>query len=540
MGHYLSKHRQLNVLSVDSHGGCKFNKQWYLAMQESRDCCIVNQLTKNEIIFWKRTQSTYIQVIRYNADNQTFGACENHQANNIFGYLLAAAVNNLDIDEDKIRYNCDFYNMIKYPYSDNLFILIGRCHFSNEDVSAVGFVLFCALIDVNTMETIHFEILDDTTDNWVNWKYIVQHKNIAFAMESDLLSICSIGNINNHNNNYNSEHNTAKDSEWKLITVAKQIQLGLRRYYDGCGLIIRSINKVANSDNEINVELLLFASHGFSCEFIESFVTVNVRCKHILNGELLDVDNFDVDSNVEDKDFSLLKMGLKTPEMKLKNEKFINFMKNKNLVDFRWRYIKNRYLIIIGGGIEYSFDCTRHDINTEIITFDFKTKTWTLLKDEYGLGLAPFFRQYFSILINNKIFSFGDCNSSSFNHKTHCIISLVVPLDWKMARIIWIGYEKENENFALLPKCLVKTILEYSKRYIFDDGNGTESLDETRQGEGRKTNELTANHSVNLCDDKEVVAEIEKLEKPADVSGPRGLDVTPTASTNSQRANSAT
>ena len=519
MGHSLSKHHQLNVSAVDSHTGCKFNKKWYLALKGQCDCCIVNQSTKNEIIFWKRTLSTYIQVIRYDADSQTFGACENHQANNIFAHLLAAAVNNGDIDEDKIRYHCDFYNMIKYPYCNDLFILIGRCTFFNEDVSVVGFVLFCALIDVNTMETIHFEILDYPTDNYVNWKYIVQHKNIVFAMESSLLTMCSIGNINDRNNN--CEHDATKESKWKLITVAKQIRLDLKhRCYNGCGLIIKSTNKVANSDNEINVELLLFSARtAFFCEFTDSFVTVNVRCKNLLNGEL-DVDNFDVDCNVEHKDFSLLKMGLKTPEMKLKNKKFISFMENKNLVDFRWHYINNRYLIIIGGEIEYSFDCTRRDINTEIITFDFRTKTWNLLRDEYGLGLAPFFKQCFSFLINDKIYSFGDCISSSFNHKTHCITSLVVPLNWKIERIIWIGYEKENENFALLPKCIVQQILKYSKRYIFDDGNAAERFAQTWQGEGIHTNELTANR--------------------ADVSGPRGLDVTPAASADNQRANSTT
>ena len=184
---------------------------------------------------------------------------------------------------------------------------------------------------------------------------------------------------------------------------------------------------------------------------------------------------------LEHGDFSQLKMGLKTADMKLKNQIFIDFIKNKDLIDFTWHYIKNRYLIIIGGEIEYddelSEDC---NINSDIITFDFQTKMWNVLKHEHGLGLAPFYKQHFSFLMNNKIYSFGRGVSSQFKDKTHCVLSLVLPLNWKIERIIWIGYyEKENENFALLPKCIVKKILEYSKWYIFDNTHRRENMDES-------------------------------------------------------------
>lgn len=234
---------------------CKFPNKWTHRVTKRHSCCIVNPSNTDEIIIWTlhRLTSPNIQVIRYNIQNELFKICENHKANNIFTHILSATAKVTKKDEKNIDYKFIFHKMIKYPYSNQFVILFGLASFyANDDFSASTGVRFCALIDVDTMDTVHFQILNYPSKSTVNWACIVQYKNIIFAVGLDVLTICSIGEMK-------------RESQYKnVITAMKQISLhGLEsRNYSRCGIIIKSVFQVADSDNETNLELLLFGAQS--------------------------------------------------------------------------------------------------------------------------------------------------------------------------------------------------------------------------------------------------------------------------------------
>ena len=84
-----------------------------------------------------------------------------------------------------------------------------------DDASASAEPHFCGLIDVNTMETIHFELLKYPAEKLVNWRYALPYKNIMFVMGANWLTICTIWNINMNDGDDNNNNNKHGNSEVK-------------------------------------------------------------------------------------------------------------------------------------------------------------------------------------------------------------------------------------------------------------------------------------------------------------------------------------
>ena len=88
--------------------------------------------------------------------------------------------------------------------------------------------------------------------------------------------------------------------------------------------------------------------------------------------------------------------------------------------------------------------------------------------------MPSYYKHNLSVLIKDKVCCFGirinevsslndDAAASiSNNNNMHCVLSLTLPMNWEMMRLIWISYAKETQYFALLPKCIVKKILQYT------------------------------------------------------------------------------
>ena len=424
-----------------------------------------------------------------------------------------------------------FTKMLKYPFGDNLVMVFGCMILSCNTYKSP----FCVLIDATTMKVIHVTMLSiniqiDNHCNYVVYKNIIF---TVYTNTVRVFIINQVDyNCKTNDPGINTSHTENKNSNSKLMDVVVVRLTGWRGYYDQSrSFLVKFVTK--HVKDEIHLQLLLFSPNALLV-FMDSFQLINVTIKKKqlscsstsgnsdgnVNCDNMD-DNYNdtcghdcdydhekfkwnprafktkkisVSCSLNDRSTDLLQLGFKTSNKNINNynDKFIQFVSKKTFYDVCCHCINNRYLIITGGSIytgkHENFDDS-DKLNNEIILFDFERKTWQLLKDKYSLTLPRFYKQIFSLSVKDKIYSFGDVSGHNkfwnWNMNNHnrdvnvtsnitrrCVLSLklVVPI-WKMERLIWISYQKENTNFALLPKCIVQKILQYAKWSILEDGN---------------------------------------------------------------------
>ena len=199
------------------------------------------------------------------------------------------------------------------------------------------------------------------------------------------------------------------------------------------------------------------------------------------------------------------------------NEKFWQCFANKWLENHQIEFVKNRYLMFIGGTIYtndrcyYSKPFTAANINelltirrsqqydeynplsvgeNDLIIFDCVTREWYLA--ESNLIIFEMVRHKTIVLPNKKSMcsfaNMGKIDERKYKHispiklldqmkndtkSLECIqMSFEMPLDWDIERVVWIAFYKNQDNekccLPKLPKEVVKYILEISKCCVYE------------------------------------------------------------------------
>ena len=192
---------------------------------------------------------------------------------------------------------------------------------------------------------------------------------------------------------------------------------------------------------------------GDSCGFKESFSLI-----------LIDLSN-KTDIKVEFKFNAFSKVDFGPLE-------YVGIFARDKYWGFTCHLIKNRYILFIGG-----YNITTGDVLDGIFYFDRKLKKWHVCNKHLPSKLCD----HSSIILNNSnlIHILGGCQTSDnaftnyINYHWQIHLGQIFPnwcIQWKSERIIWIGFEKnENNNnsnscfLAKMPKDIIVHILSFLK-----------------------------------------------------------------------------
>ena len=154
---------------------------------------------------------------------------------------------------------------------------------------------------------------------------------------------------------------------------------------------------------------------------------------------------------------------------------------DKRCVNFSCHWYKSRYLMIVGGSYEQSTNAYDGKMSVRyptdrLLCFDCVKKQWYI--DSYKL--ANPIANHASLLLYEKnqlcLYIFAH---NTYGKKTCSKLNLLKKLDWKIERLIWIGYYKNNCNnqdsnvkgckLSNLGKDVVLHILSFVKRqFLFE------------------------------------------------------------------------
>ena len=253
--------------------------------------------------------------------------------------------------------------------------------------------------------------------------------------------------------------------------------IGLNRYNHCARNHIRIMYEC--TENNCKAKFLLFGD--LFTVFEDSFFEVEID---------IDTKSYDVNVNINEKDKDNIWLWQMNLDSKHKD---INYtFVHSSLISSTYHWYKSRYLIIIGG--YFGSGKLTYD---GILCFDSKKKKW--LWNENGHPICKLKKGLFghrSLLIQEKddlyLYVFGgvttiiDGNPKSMNDIPEKIcwkLRFTKKIDWKIERIIWIAYLKNNHeknnatdnqlevcHFSKLPKDIVTLVLSFVQHeFIFAD-----------------------------------------------------------------------
>ena len=248
---------------------------------------------------------------------------------------------------------------------------------------------------------------------------------------------------------------------------------GSRTYHRS--FIIESNINIKNK-NKVHLKFLLF---GAFCEhnFNKSFYQIDIDIEKIdsstgtstSGGINCNNDNINYKFNISCDD--------KAKDWKMPAQIADKYNYDSKLTYVSAHWYNSRYLIISGG---YSKKIGLD----EIICFDYKKKKWHIGDEDSRI---PMYKMPMGLLGHTTLlkqenghlylYVFGGCIDTNYyknNTKTCWKLRLTTQIDWKIERIIWIAYKKNDKNtsvcqFARLPKDVVILLLSFLQpRFIFE------------------------------------------------------------------------
>ena len=228
------------------------------------------------------------------------------------------------------------------------------------------------------------------------------------------------------------------------------------------------IESKMENKNKVMLKFLLFGAFNEMC-FNDSFYQIDV----CINVDTDDKYQIDINGDNDVKDW-------KIPQNI--GEKY-NYNSKFTYLSSHW--YNSRYFIIVGGYLNSK-------ASDKIICFDHKKKKWHVGDDEEED--LPMYKMEKALLGHTSLlqqengdlylYVFGGCINTNYitgNTKTCIKLKLTTQMDWKIERIIWIGYMK-NENrkskndknsnvchLTRLSKDVVKLVLSFLQpRFIFE------------------------------------------------------------------------
>ena len=226
------------------------------------------------------------------------------------------------------------------------------------------------------------------------------------------------------------------------------------------------IESKTENKNKVMLKFLLFGGlceRSFNNSFYQIDVKINMDSKNNNDNYKFDID---FDKNVKNM--------WKIPQNIAEKYNY-----NSKLTYTSAHWYNSQYLIIVGG-----YHDSQKKASDEIICFDYKKKKWYVGDEQdkipmYKMPKALFGQTSLLQRENNRLYLyvFGGCTGANYiatQSKTCIKLKLTTQMDWKIERIIWIGYMKNDKNanacqFANIPKDVVRIVLSFLQpRFIFE------------------------------------------------------------------------
>lgn len=380
---------------------------------------VVNPRNKNEIIFFGRTTKREIRIYIYSMTENVY-----------------TLINDDRFKPDDVRTNCVFFCetlksiiLLSKKYQGNHVTVykvnLSHVYPSNKKSFNYDKDLFN---NVETFRNTDADCINYQALLFKNWLIISgdnKHK------QNDLLRIFKL-NFNTTDSDKVDSEEKSSDDNCDVITLIKSIDL--KQKYQAHGMILKCCDSKTN-----DIEILLFG--GFHLNFNQSFLTVNIS----------------LGDDPDSISYSIKKV----------NDEFENNLSDcfGNFYDSPYRsfghnYINGRYLCIIGGSTANIYKKWRD--HNGILCFDFLEKKWEVSK----YILPDGYRDHFAVFNQNTgamhIFAIMNQTTDIIHHWK---INVHSPIEWKIERLIWIGYYQNSQNdkclIKQLPKDIIKTMLSF-------------------------------------------------------------------------------
>ena len=226
--------------------------------------------------------------------------------------------------------------------------------------------------------------------------------------------------------------------------------------------------------NKVHLKFLMFGAHSETC-FNDSFYQIDV--------------DIDIDSNNNNNnDYKInINCDNDAKDWKIPQDIAEKYNYDSKVTFSSAHWYKSRYLIIVGG---YHF--SQKKASDKIICFDYKKKKWYVgdEEEEFPMYKMPMGLLGHTSLLQQEnddlyLYVFGGCINIDYDTsstKTCWKLKLTTQMDWKIERIIWIGYMKNQDkqfqkgqkntnvcHLARLSKDVVKFVLSFLQpRLIFE------------------------------------------------------------------------